>query len=54
VEVEEEPIPQSEASPSNVSPEGPPKGAPVGYAANRNILVEETDPPPHQGKPQCI
>jgi hypothetical protein len=34
VEVEEEPFPQSEASPSEVAPKGPPEDAPVGFAAN--------------------
>jgi hypothetical protein len=34
--------------------EGPPEGAPLGFAANCNILVEEPDSPPHQGKPRCI
>jgi hypothetical protein len=50
VESEEELVPQSEASPSEV----PPEGALAGFAANYNILVEESDSPPHQGKPQCI
>jgi hypothetical protein len=54
VDVEEESVPESEASPSQVSPEGPPEGASVGFAANYNILVEETDSPPHQGKSRCI
>jgi hypothetical protein len=45
VEVEEEPV-----LPTKVVPEGPP----IGFAANYNILVEEPDSPPHQGKPQCI
>jgi hypothetical protein len=54
VDVEEESVPKSEASPSQVSPEGPPEGAPVSFAANYNILVEETDCPPHQGKSRCI
>jgi hypothetical protein len=48
VEVEEEPVPQSEVSPSKVPREGPP----VGFATNCNILVEEPDSPPHQGKPR--
>jgi hypothetical protein len=51
VEVEEEPVPTSEASPTEVVPESPIDGAPVGFAANYNILVEEPDSPPHQGKP---
>jgi hypothetical protein len=32
----------------------PPEGVPFGFAANCNILVEEPDSPPHQGKPWCI
>jgi hypothetical protein len=36
VEVEKEPVP-----PTEVVPKGPPEGAPVGFAANCNILVEE-------------
>jgi hypothetical protein len=51
VEVEEEPVPQSEASPTEVVLECPSEGALVGFAANYNILVEEHDSPPHQGKP---
>jgi hypothetical protein len=54
VEVEEELVPKSKTSPTEVVPEGPPKGPPVGFAANCNILVEELDSPPHQGKPWCI
>jgi hypothetical protein len=54
VEVEGEPIPPPETSPSEVVAEGPQKGAPIGFAANCNILIEEPDSPPHQGKPQCI
>ena len=54
MEVEEEPVPTSEASPTEVISEGPPKGALIGFAANCNILVEEPDSPPHQGKPRCI
>jgi hypothetical protein len=54
VEVEEEQVPTSEASPTEIVPKGPLKGAPVGFAANCNILVEEPDSPPHQGKPRCI
>jgi hypothetical protein len=54
VEVEEEPVPYSETSLSQVPPEGPPEGALVGFVANYNILVEESDSPPHQGKPQCF
>jgi hypothetical protein len=50
VEVEEDPIPTPETSPTEVIPEG----APVGFAANCNILVEEPDSPPQQGKPRCI
>jgi hypothetical protein len=50
VEVEEEPVPQFEASTTEVVPEG----APLGFAANCNILVEEPDSAPHQGKPRCI
>jgi hypothetical protein len=44
--VEGEPIPQPEGS-----SEGPPEGAPVGYVANWDILVEKSDYPPHEGKP---
>jgi hypothetical protein len=54
VEVEEEPVPTSETSPTEVVPEGTLEGAPVGFAANCNILVEEPDSSPHQGKLQCI
>jgi hypothetical protein len=54
VEVEGEPIPPSETSPTEVISKGPLDGAPVGFAANCNILVEEPDSPPHQGKPRCI
>jgi hypothetical protein len=54
VEVEEESAPTSEASPTEVVYEGTPEGAPIGFAANCNILVEEPDSPPHQGKPWCI
>ena len=50
-EVEVEPIPQSEASPPEGVPKGPPEGAPIDFAANCNILVEELDSPPHQSKP---
>jgi hypothetical protein len=54
VEVEEEPAPQSEVSLTKGVPESLSEGAPVGFAANCNILVEEPNSPPHQGKPQCI
>jgi hypothetical protein len=54
VEVEEEPVPTSKTSPTEVIPEGPPEGASVGFAANCNIPVEEPDSPPHLGKPRCI
>jgi hypothetical protein len=54
VEVEEESAPTSETSPTEVVSEGPLESAPIGFAANCNILVEEPDSPPHQGKPQCI
>jgi hypothetical protein len=54
VEVEEEPTPRSEASPAEGVPEGTLEGALIGFAANYNILVEEPDSPPHQGKPRCI
>jgi hypothetical protein len=54
VEVEGELVPSSEPSPTEVVTEGAPEGAPFGFAANYNILVEEPDSPPHQGKPQCI
>jgi hypothetical protein len=45
VEVEEEPAPQSEVSPTEGVPEGLSEGAPVVFAANCNILVEEPDSP---------
>jgi hypothetical protein len=54
VEVEEEPVPTSETSPTEVVLEGPLEGALVGFAANCNILVEQPDSPPHQDKPRCI
>jgi hypothetical protein len=54
VDVEREHVPPSETSPTEVISEGPPEGAPVGFATNCNILVEEPDSPPHQGKPWCI
>ena len=54
VEVEAEPAPQYEVSPAEGLSEGPPEGAPFGFAANYDILVEEPDSPPHQGKPGCI
>ena len=54
MEVEEEPTHQSEVSITEGLSEGPPEGAPIGFAANCNILVEEPDSPPHQGKPWCI
>jgi hypothetical protein len=50
VEVGEESVPQSETSPAAV----PPEGTLVGYPVNCDILVEEPDTPPHQGKPRCI
>jgi hypothetical protein len=53
VEVEEEPAPTSKTAPTEVVSEGPPEGAPIGFASNCNILVEEPDSP-HQGKPGCI
>jgi hypothetical protein len=51
--VEREHVPPSEIPPSETVTEGPPEGAraPFGFAANCNILVEEPDSPPHQGKP---
>jgi hypothetical protein len=52
--VEEEPAPTSETAPTEVVSKGPPEGALIGFAANCNILVEEPDSPPHQGKPRCI
>jgi hypothetical protein len=52
--VEEEPAPQSEVSPTEGVPEDLSEGAPIGFAANCNILVEEPDSPPHRGKPRCI
>jgi hypothetical protein len=54
VEVEEESAPTSETSPTEIVSKGPPEGAPIGFAANCNIVVEEPDSPPHQGKPRCI
>jgi hypothetical protein len=54
VEVEREPVPPSETSPTEAVTEGPLEGVPFGFAANCNILVEEPDSPPHQGKPWCI
>ena len=54
MEVEEEPTPQSKVSPTEGVLEGLSEGAPVGFAANCNILVEVSDSPPHQGKPRCI
>ena len=45
---------QSEVSPTEGLSEGPPEGAPIRFAANYNILIEDPDPPPHQGKPLCI
>jgi hypothetical protein len=54
VEVEEELVPTSKTSPFEVVSKGPPEGALVGFVANCNILVEEPDSPPHQGKPWCI
>jgi hypothetical protein len=54
VEVEEEFARTSETAPTEVVSEGPPEGAPIGFATNCNILVEEPDSPPHQGKPRCI
>jgi hypothetical protein len=52
--VEEEIVPQLEASPTQVVPEGCSESAPVSFAANCNIMVEEPHSPPHQGKPRCI
>ena len=54
MDVEEEPVPPSETSPTEFITEGHPEGTPFGFAANCNILVEEPDSPPHQGKPWCI
>jgi hypothetical protein len=54
VEVEEESAPTSETSLTKVVSEGPPEGAPIGFAANCNMLVEEPKPSPHQGEPRCI
>jgi hypothetical protein len=51
VKVEEEPAPQSKVPSTESVLEGLSEGAPVGFAANCNILVEEPDSPPHQGKP---
>jgi hypothetical protein len=39
---------------SEVLSERPPEGALVGYVANYDILVEESNSPPHQGKPRCL
>jgi hypothetical protein len=54
VEVEEEPAPTSKTAPTEAVSEGLPEGAPIGFAANWNILVEEPNSPPHQVKPRCI
>jgi hypothetical protein len=54
MEVEEESAPTSETSPTEVVSKGPLEGAPIGFAPNSNILVEEPDSPHHQGKPWCI
>jgi hypothetical protein len=43
VEVEEEFVTTSEASPTEVVFEGPLEGAPVGFATNCNILVVDPD-----------
>jgi hypothetical protein len=51
VEVEEESAPQSGVSPTEGDPEGRSEGPQVGFAASCNILVEEHDSAPHQGKP---
>jgi hypothetical protein len=40
VEVEGEPVPTSETSPTEVVSEGPLEGASIGFAANCNILIE--------------
>jgi hypothetical protein len=45
--------PTSETAPTEVVSEGPPEGAPIGFAANSNILLEAPHSP-HQGKPRCI
>lgn len=52
--MDEETVPQSEASPSQGPSKGNPKSALVGYAANCNILVEEPHSPPHPGKPRAF
>jgi hypothetical protein len=52
--VEEEFAPTSETAPTEVVFEGPPEGAPIGFAATCNILVEECDSPTHQDKLRCI
>jgi hypothetical protein len=54
VEVQREPVPPSETSPTEVIAEGPPEGAPIGFAANCNSLVEEPDSPPHLPLPCCF
>jgi hypothetical protein len=45
VEVEEEPSPQFEVSPTEGVSEVLSEGAPIGFVANCNILVEESDSP---------
>ena len=40
MEVEGEPVPPSETSPTEVVSEGPLEGASIGFAANCNILIE--------------
>jgi hypothetical protein len=54
VEVEEESTPQSKVPPTEGVPEGLSEGDPIGFASNCNILVEDSESPPHQGKPWCI
>jgi hypothetical protein len=54
MEVEEEYAPTPKTTPTEVVSKGPLEGAPIGFAPTSNILVEEPDSPPHQGKPRCI
>jgi hypothetical protein len=51
--VQEELVPQLEASPTEGVPEGRSESAAVSFDANCNIMVEEPHSP-HQGKPRCI
>jgi hypothetical protein len=46
VEVEEEPVLPSEASPTEVVPEGPPEGAPIDFASpdafNKFLVISKS------------